>query len=261
MVKFSLKMARKPERGSGAYQIKLVEWGKHADPGESNNRQSHVFHWAWLRSPPRRRPTRPAWYSWPALGLPSAPALTSISSPIRTPRNTRCHYEAKATNLLTAIELSKRSKASINAYSLQLGVRKTMTLEYLYGKVVYTCTNMAQKEESLEDVEGDLISKNAGMYVDRGWNPGREKWECPTGCCNNWNVLTPIRTVAAAFDSRLDGSSLYPLVEMEFLCKINRILSSITRLLPTNLFTAQVLAENLWAVTERIIGETLDFTF
>ncbi|KAJ7108382.1 hypothetical protein C8R43DRAFT_962927 [Mycena crocata] len=86
------------------------------------------------------------------------------------------YCQAKAANILTAIELSKRSKGRTNAYSIQPGV-------------VYT--NMAQKEESLEEL------KTTGMLTaDR--HPDRDKWE--------WKTIPQgtATTVAAAFDPRLD---------------------------------------------------------
>ncbi|KAJ6618070.1 hypothetical protein B0H10DRAFT_1947866 [Mycena sp. CBHHK59/15] len=52
--------------------------------------------------------------------------------------NLHAYFEAKSANVLTAIELSKRSKGRINAYSLHPGA-------------IYT--NIAQKEESLEGMK------------------------------------------------------------------------------------------------------------
>ncbi|KAJ7664038.1 hypothetical protein DFH06DRAFT_1324525 [Mycena polygramma] len=91
------------------------------------------------------------------------------------------YMQAKSANILTAIELSKRSKGRINAYSLHPGV---------------IFTNMNQKEESIpymQDMDMGIIGADL--------QPSKEKIE-------NWKTIPQgaATTVAAAFDPRLNGS-------------------------------------------------------
>ncbi|KAJ7511571.1 hypothetical protein B0H11DRAFT_708301 [Mycena galericulata] len=86
------------------------------------------------------------------------------------------YFQAKSANILTAIELSKRSKGAINAYSLHPGI---------------IFTNLTQKEESVENL------KALGMLRPDGL-PNTEKFE--------WKTIPQgaATTVAAAFDPRLN---------------------------------------------------------
>jgi hypothetical protein len=65
------------------------------------------------------------------------------------------YFQAKSANILTAIELSKRSKGAINAYSLHPGGRMTFLILLLtvltYMLVIYT--NLTQKEESQAELQ------------------------------------------------------------------------------------------------------------
>ncbi|KAJ7491435.1 hypothetical protein B0H11DRAFT_2399945 [Mycena galericulata] len=84
---------------------------------------------------------------------------------------------AKLANVLTAIELSRRSKGKIDAYSLHPGV---------------IFTNILQKEES------KTYFQEAGILTAEGLpNPDKLEWKSiPEGAAT---------TVAAAFDPRLDA--------------------------------------------------------
>ncbi|KAJ7431431.1 hypothetical protein B0H11DRAFT_2130891 [Mycena galericulata] len=84
---------------------------------------------------------------------------------------------AKLANVLTAIELSRRSKGKINAYSLHPGI---------------IFTNILQKEES------KAYFQEAGILTAEGLpKPDKLEWKSiPEGAAT---------TVAAAFDPRLDA--------------------------------------------------------
>ncbi|KAJ7687514.1 hypothetical protein B0H17DRAFT_1203577 [Mycena rosella] len=68
------------------------------------------------------------------------------------------YFQAKSANILTAAEISRRSKGALNAYSLHPGL-------------IYT--NMAQKEESIDAL------KATGMLGADGL-PNHEKWDWKT---------------------------------------------------------------------------------
>ncbi|KAF7365744.1 Short-chain dehydrogenase/reductase family protein [Mycena venus] len=99
------------------------------------------------------------------------------------------YYQAKSANVLTAIELSKRSGGKINAYSLHPGV---------------IFTNLAQKEES----KNEMIK--FGLLDEKG-QPNNERYE--------WKTIPEgaATTVTAAFDPTLNGA-YFPLFfrEREF---------------------------------------------
>ncbi|KAF8184101.1 hypothetical protein K438DRAFT_1838271 [Mycena galopus ATCC 62051] len=130
------------------------------------------------------------------------------------------YFQCKSANVLTAIELSKRSKGRINAYSLHPGV---------------ILTNLVQKEQSIPDLQAMGILGPDGQ-------PSTERF--------SWKTIPEgaATTVAAAFDPRLDGvpgAYLQDCVE----ANKNRAAHS----------ADPVTAETLWSVTEEIIGERFTF--
>ncbi|KAJ7467429.1 hypothetical protein B0H11DRAFT_2239431 [Mycena galericulata] len=130
------------------------------------------------------------------------------------------YFQAKSANILTAIELSKRSKGAINAYSLHPGI---------------IFTNLTQKEESVENL------KALGMLRPDGL-PNTEKFE--------WKTIPQgaATTVAAAFDPRLNNK---PGAYLD-----NSTVATETVAPHTS---DPVNAEKLWTITEKIIGETFTF--
>ncbi|KAF8162519.1 hypothetical protein K438DRAFT_1985157 [Mycena galopus ATCC 62051] len=130
------------------------------------------------------------------------------------------YFGAKSANILTAIELSKRSKGALNAYSLHPGV---------------IFTNLNQKEESLTTLQA------LGMIGLDGL-PNKEKFEwknIPQGAAT---------TVAAAFDPRISDKAGSYLNDSQVANESVVAHSSD----PAN-------AERLWTVTEKIIGEKFAF--
>ncbi|KAJ7131252.1 hypothetical protein C8R44DRAFT_850068 [Mycena epipterygia] len=130
------------------------------------------------------------------------------------------YAQAKSANVITAIELSKRSEGKINAYSLHPGV-------------IYTNAN--QKEESIP------VLQELGVLGQDGL-PSSEKYE--------WKTMAQgaATTVVAAFDPRLNdkpGAYLVDCVEAN------------GQIAPHS--SDPVSGAKLWAVTEKIIGETFVF--
>ncbi|KAJ7119781.1 NAD-P-binding protein [Mycena epipterygia] len=130
------------------------------------------------------------------------------------------YIQAKCANILTAIELSKRSNGKINAYSLHPGA-------------VYT--NIVQKEESIEWYQSVGI-----LGPDRLPNPERFAWKTiPQGAAT---------TVTAAFDTRFnDKPGTYLSDSSDANADVAPHCSD-----PVN-------AEKLWTLTEEIIGESFTF--
>ncbi|KAJ7166319.1 hypothetical protein C8R43DRAFT_1162745 [Mycena crocata] len=139
----------------------------------------------------------------------------------------------KSANILTAIELSKRAKGKINAYSLHPGV---------------ILTNINQKESS----KADMIA--AGILNPDG-TPNTETYMTnPDGTLSTekfeWKTIPQgaATTVAAAFDPRLeDKPGAYLSDSVEANDKIAPHSSD-----PAN-------AEKLWTITERLVGEKFTF--
>ncbi|KAJ6468534.1 hypothetical protein C8R47DRAFT_805837 [Mycena vitilis] len=129
------------------------------------------------------------------------------------------YFSAKSANILTAIELSKRAKGALNAYSLHPGV-------------IYT--NMAQKEESRAEMQAiGMIDADGGPSPTVEWKTQEQ------------GAAT---TVAASFDPQLNekpGSYLSDCVEAN------------ASVAPHSADPAN--AEKLWAITEKIIQETFTF--
>ncbi|KAJ7046457.1 hypothetical protein C8F04DRAFT_1064345 [Mycena alexandri] len=129
--------------------------------------------------------------------------------------------QAKSANILAAIELSKRAKGRINAYSLHPGV---------------ISTNINQKEES----KADLIA--AGVLNPDGLpnTTGSIRWKTM--------AQGAATTLVAAFDPRLEAKpGAYLLDCVEANDKIAPHASDLDT------------AAKLWTVTEEIIGESFSF--
>ncbi|KAJ7615739.1 hypothetical protein DFH06DRAFT_1365790 [Mycena polygramma] len=132
----------------------------------------------------------------------------------------QAYFQAKSANILTAIELSKRSKSAINAYSLHPGVINT---------------NLTQKEESIADLQA------IGMLGPDG-KPNHDNF--------HWKTIAQgaATTVVAAFDPRLDDK---PGAYLDDCADATASIAPHTSD-PAN-------AEKLWTVTEKIIGEKITF--
>ncbi|KAJ7605410.1 hypothetical protein B0H17DRAFT_1154277 [Mycena rosella] len=140
------------------------------------------------------------------------------------------YFQAKTANVLAAIELSKRAKGRLNAYSLHPGL-------------IYT--NIYQKEEVIADLQV------AGLLD----SDGKPNPQMP------WKTMAQgaATTVAAAFDPRLDGesspfnmrSAYTPGAFLSDCVEANKDLATHSSD-PGN-------AEKLWTVTEDIIGENFVF--
>ncbi|KAJ6530330.1 hypothetical protein B0H19DRAFT_1384787 [Mycena capillaripes] len=130
------------------------------------------------------------------------------------------YYEAKSANILTAIEISKRSKGAINAYSLHPGI---------------IFTNMNQKEESIPGMKalGVLGPDGQPNTKDLQWKT------IPEGAAT---------TVAAAFDPRINDK---PGAYLDDSTVKNESVAAHSSD-PAN-------AAKLWTVTEKIIGEEFTF--
>ncbi|KAJ7666684.1 short-chain dehydrogenase [Mycena polygramma] len=130
------------------------------------------------------------------------------------------YFEAKSANILTAIELSKRSKGAINAYSLHPGV---------------IFTNINQKEESIPAMQALGILGPDGL-------PNKQAFQ--------WKTIPQgaATTVAAAFDPRIsDKAGSY----LDDSTVKNESVSTHSSD-PAN-------AARLWTLTEKIIGEEFTF--
>ncbi|KAF7351425.1 Short-chain dehydrogenase/reductase family protein [Mycena sanguinolenta] len=130
------------------------------------------------------------------------------------------YFAAKSANILTAIELPKRSKGAINAYSLHPGIIHT---------------NISQKEESTSALQAVGILGADGL-------PNTEKFE--------WKTIQQgaATTVAAAFDPRISNKPGSFLDNSQIASEAVAAHSSD----PAN-------AERLWILTEEIIGEKFVF--
>ncbi|KAJ7452983.1 hypothetical protein B0H11DRAFT_2288427 [Mycena galericulata] len=130
------------------------------------------------------------------------------------------YFQAKSANILTALELSKRSGGKINAYSLHPGT---------------VFTNMQQKEESLADFQ-----KFGILGPDKLPNNEKMPWKTiPQGAAT---------TVAAAFDPRINDQ---PGAYLEDSTVSNQAVAPHS--------SDPVNAAKLWTTTEKIIGEAFTF--
>ncbi|KAJ7339785.1 hypothetical protein DFH08DRAFT_963834 [Mycena albidolilacea] len=129
------------------------------------------------------------------------------------------YFQAKAANVLSAIELSKRAKGQINAYSLHPGS-------------VYT--NMMQQKDAIAG-----LHKLGVLHAD-----GRPREDAAFKTIAQGAATT----VVAAFDPRLNDTPGAYLSD----CKAANELIAPPSADPVN-------AEKLWTLTEEIIGETFEF--
>ncbi|KAJ7908852.1 NAD-P-binding protein [Mycena leptocephala] len=132
------------------------------------------------------------------------------------------YFETKCANILAAIELSKRSKGALNAYSLHPGI---------------VLTNSYQKEEAIPLLQELGILRPDGV-------PETEKYQ--------WKTIPEgaATTIAAAFDPRISdkpGSFL------------NDSTIANEAVAPHSSDPAN--AAKLWTATEKIIGEEFTFAF
>ncbi|KAJ6549038.1 hypothetical protein DFH09DRAFT_1281513 [Mycena vulgaris] len=150
------------------------------------------------------------------------------------------YCQAKSTNALMAIELSKRSKGKINAYSLHPGTLVTDIV-----------SNMTQKEEAIPYLQAigeplapipqedrDLTTEFPGM-LDADGKPNTEKFEWKTLPQGSRDVRRLAPTVAAAFDTRLNDK---PGAYLADSTEANKDLAPHS--------SDQANAEKLWSVTE-----------
>ncbi|KAF8188444.1 hypothetical protein K438DRAFT_1833566 [Mycena galopus ATCC 62051] len=126
----------------------------------------------------------------------------------------------KSANILTAIELSKRSKGNINAYSLHPGI---------------IFTNAFEKEAVITIFKADGALKEDGQ---------------PNMTARNWKTVPQgaATTVTAAFDPRLNDKAGGYLDD----CAVAN-----DRVAPHS--SDPMIAEKLWNITEKIIGENFSF--
>ncbi|KAJ6453756.1 hypothetical protein C8R45DRAFT_1223067 [Mycena sanguinolenta] len=106
------------------------------------------------------------------------------------------YSHVRAANILTAIELSKRSGGKINAYSLCPGREKFTFCRCIsvafVEKIAVIYTNMHHKKESLQTLQ-------AAGFLGADMKPSREKFDI-------WKTIPQgaATTVVAAFDPRLN---------------------------------------------------------
>ncbi|KAJ7352245.1 hypothetical protein DFH08DRAFT_858327 [Mycena albidolilacea] len=132
----------------------------------------------------------------------------------------QANQQAKSANILTAIELSRRSQGRINAYSLHPGL---------------ILTNLFQREEAIRELQAfDIVN------ADGQPNTEKFRWKTiPQGAAT---------TVTAAFDPRLNDKAGAYLDDSNVANESVAVHSSD----PAN-------AQRLWAQTEEIIGEKFTF--
>ncbi|KAK7038150.1 short-chain dehydrogenase/reductase family protein [Favolaschia claudopus] len=129
-------------------------------------------------------------------------------------------FRTKCMNILFAIELCRRSKGQINAYSLHPGV-------------IYT--NFMQKEDMAVALKEWGLVDEGGRVIEKA-----DVWKTiPQGAAT---------TVAAAFDPSLNDKPGTYLMDC---------IAANEKLVPHT--SDPAIAEQLWVVTERIIGESFTF--
>ncbi|KAJ6554929.1 hypothetical protein DFH09DRAFT_1493830 [Mycena vulgaris] len=149
------------------------------------------------------------------------------------------YYQAKSANVLTAIELSKRSKGHINAYSLHPGAIYTNMVQHeeavagLQALAIYT--NIMNSEEA-------VASLQAIGFLGPNGLPLEDKYAFKT---MSQGAAT---TMVAAFDPGLnDKSGAY----LDDCTAANHLIA------PPSSDAAN--AEKLWTLAETILGETFLF--
>ncbi|KAF8186125.1 hypothetical protein K438DRAFT_1765459 [Mycena galopus ATCC 62051] len=130
------------------------------------------------------------------------------------------YFQAKSANILTAIELSKRSQGKINAYSLNPGG---------------IFTNIHQKEEAIP------VLKEMGVLLADGQ---------PNQALGQWKTIPQGAStiVAAAFDPQLNDT---PGAYLEDCVVANHKVAAHS--------SDPVTAEELWKISEKLIGESFIF--
>ncbi|KAJ7777649.1 NAD-P-binding protein [Mycena maculata] len=145
-------------------------------------------------------------------------ALTSPDSEKYVKIN--AYFQAKSANILTAIELSKRSKGKINSYSLHPGG---------------IFTNIHQRQDAIP-----VLQELGVLHPDGKPNAAMGQWKTiPQGASS---------IVAAAFDPRLNDK---PGAYLENSVVANDKVAAHS--------SDPATAEKLWTVTEKLIGEKFVF--
>ncbi|KAJ7487931.1 hypothetical protein FB451DRAFT_1553511 [Mycena latifolia] len=131
------------------------------------------------------------------------------------------YFQAKSANVLTAIELCKRSNGRINAYSVDPGM-------------IYT--NILQKEESISIMQGF-------GFLGADGKPSSERF-------SDWKTIPQgaATTIVAAFDMRLND---HPGTYLAHCTEANKAVAPHS--------SDPAIAKRLWTVTEEIIGESFAF--
>ncbi|KAJ7159548.1 hypothetical protein C8R46DRAFT_1286843 [Mycena filopes] len=155
-----------------------------------------------------------------AQGVPPGVDFDMLLTPDASKYSKDAAYaQAKSANVLTAIELSRRSKGKINAYSVHPGL---------------IFTNIMEKEVSISTLQKfGAFGADGKPDTDRAWKT------IPQGAAT---------TVAAAFDPRLDDK---PGAYLTDSTPANHLVAPHS--------SDPATAEKLWTVTEQIIGESFTF--
>nr|GAT48297.1 short-chain dehydrogenase/reductase family protein [Mycena chlorophos] len=140
------------------------------------------------------------------------------------------YWATKSANIMVAAELARRSKERVRAYSLHPGVVYTNIFE-----------RMKETNSFPAEIRGAVGGNGKGIVNGAG---------NPTSDIVSWKTIPQgaATTVAAAFDPRLDGFSGAYLVDC---CPATDQVAPHT--------ADEDKAARLWALTEEMIGETLDF--
>ncbi|KAJ7436162.1 hypothetical protein B0H11DRAFT_2365817 [Mycena galericulata] len=161
------------------------------------------------------------------------------------------YYRAKSANILTALEVSKRSGGKINAYSLNPGSNRLLTHTHVH--------NYLQQHDSEGGIRGGFAGTRflgSGQTAEHGEVPVEDP---PAGCrdvrrefplpfkLTFSRIIFRHSIVAAAFDPRVNEQGPY-LVDSTV---ANEAVSAHS--------SDPVNAERLWTTTEKIIGETFAF--
>ncbi|KAJ7062270.1 NAD-P-binding protein [Mycena amicta] len=148
------------------------------------------------------------------------------------------YLQAKSANILTAIEISRRAKGKLLAYSLHPGI---------------IMTNFNEKDgaipvlQSLRLLNPDGTTEHEGLPMEDD-PAGRSDVSQLTHLTGNRYRLLNFRTVAAAFDPRITSTPGAYLDD-------SKVATETVAPHSTDL----AVAEKLWVVTEEIIGEKFEF--
>ncbi|KAJ7182477.1 hypothetical protein C8R43DRAFT_1116119 [Mycena crocata] len=153
--------------------------------------------------------------------------------------STVAYWQSKSANVLTAIEISKRSKGALNAYSLNPGrASLAVVLVHIIPILIVVFTNMCQKEEGKAELQALGLLGADGQAV---LNNRIMDWKTiPQGAAT---------MVAAAFDPRIaDRPGSY----------LDDAKVANESIAPHSSDPAN--GERLWALTEKLIGEKFTFS-